>query len=52
MRFKEFTTPQTPEQARIKSLQTQKDNISKQLKAERARQKLAKARETLSNLAW
>ena len=35
--------PLTPQQARIKSLQTQKDNVSKQLKAERNRQKIAKA---------
>lgn len=35
-----ISTPQTPEQARIKSLQTQKDNVSKQLKAEKARQTL------------
>lgn len=43
------TTPQTPQQARIKSLQTQKDNVSKQLKAERDRQKIAKAQQTIRN---
>ena len=40
--------PQTPQQARIKSLQTQKDNVSKQLKAERDRQKIAKARQKIA----
>jgi len=42
MRFFEFKPlkPLTPQQQRIKSLQTQKDNVSKQLKAERDRQKL------------
>ena len=43
------TTPQTPQQARIKSLQTQKDNVSKQLKAERNRQKIQKAQQTIRN---
>jgi len=45
------TTPQTPQQARIKSLQTQKDNVSKQLKAERNRQKIAKARGVINQLS-
>ncbi len=40
--------PLTPQQARIKSLQTQKDNVSKQLKAERDRQKIAKARQKIA----
>lgn len=40
-------TPQTPQQARIKSLQLQKDNVSKQLKAERDRQKIAKAQQAI-----
>lgn len=45
MRFFEFKPikPLTPQQQRIKSLQTQKDNFSKQLKAERNRQKIQKA---------
>lgn len=43
-------TPQTPQQARIKSLQTQKDNVSKQLKAERDRQKLQRAQHTIANI--
>jgi hypothetical protein len=42
--------PLTPQQARIKSLQTQKDNVSKQLKAERNRQKIQKAQQTIRNV--
>jgi len=34
--------PLSPQQQRIKSLQTQKDNLSKQIKAERERQKIVK----------
>lgn len=40
--------PLTPQQQRIKSLQTQKDNVSKQLKAERDRQRVAKAQQSLA----
>lgn len=40
--------PLTPQQARIKSLQTQKDIVSKQIKAERDRQKVAKARQKIA----
>jgi hypothetical protein len=49
MVIKEITSakPPTPQQARIASLKTQKDNISKQLKAERDRQKIAKAQQQL-----
>ncbi len=52
MRFFEIqpTKPLTPQQARIKSLQTQKDNVSKQLKAERDRQKLQKLTKQIQNL--
>lgn len=39
--------PKTPEQQRIDSLKLQKDNVSKQLKAERNRQKIAKAQQTI-----
>ena len=39
--------PLTPQQARIKSLQTQKDNANKALKAERERQKVIKAQQVL-----
>lgn len=42
--------PLTPEKARINALKTQKDNASKALKAERDRQKIAKAQKNL-NLA-
>ena len=44
--------PLTPQQARIKSLQTQKDNASKQLKAERDRQKIQKAQQTIQSVAF
>jgi len=52
MRFCEFKPikPLTPPQARIKSLQTQKNNISKQLKAERDRQKIQKAQQQLNKV--
>ena len=52
MRFYEFksTKPLTPQQARIKSLQTQKANVSKQLKAERDRQKLQRAQQTIQSV--
>jgi len=45
---KQTKRPLTPQQQRIKSLQTQKDNVSKQLKAERDRQKIAKARQKIA----
>lgn len=48
----ELGAPQTPQQARIKSLQTQKDNVSKQLKAERDRQKLTKAQQTIASIKY
>lgn len=52
MLIKEIATikPLTPQQARIKSLKLQKDNASKQLKAERDRQKIAKAQQTIANV--
>jgi hypothetical protein len=52
MRFFEIKPikPLTPQQQRIKSLQTQKDNVSKQLKAERDRQKIQKARQTIQSV--
>lgn len=52
MRFFEIkpVKPLTPQQQRIKSLQTQKQNIAKQLKAERGRQKKAKLLKQLSDL--
>ena len=42
--------PKTPEQQRIDSLRLQKDNVSKQLKAERNRQKIAKAQQTIQSV--
>ncbi len=52
MRFFEFKPikPLTPQQARIKSLQMQKKNVSKQLKAERDRQKLQKLTKQIQDL--
>jgi hypothetical protein len=43
--------PQTPQQTRIDGLKKQKDNISRQLKAERDRQKLVKAQQQIFNLS-
>ncbi len=42
--------PKTPQQQRIDSLRQQKDNVSKQLKAERNRQKIAKAQQTIQTV--
>jgi len=39
--------PPTPEQARLAALKRQKDNASKTLDAERKRQKVAKAQQSL-----
>ncbi|QWD22040.1 hypothetical protein G6688_02560 [Polynucleobacter paneuropaeus] len=39
--------PLTPQQARIDGLKKQKENVGKQLKAERDRQKVAKAQQTI-----
>lgn len=57
MRFFEFNTrplkpikPQTPDQARIASLQQQKDRASQALKTERERQKIARSQAALTNL--
>ena len=47
---KQATKPLTPQQARIKSLQTQKANVAKQLKAERDRQKLQRAQQTIQSV--
>ena len=40
--------PLTPQQARVNALKLQKDNVTKQLKAERQRQKVANAQKQLS----
>ena len=54
MLIKEVTAnvikPKTPEQQRIDSLKLQKDNVSKQLKAERNRQKISKAQQTIQSV--
>ena len=52
MLIKEIATikPLTPEKARIKALQTQKDNANKALKAERDRQKITKAQQQLAKV--
>jgi hypothetical protein len=53
MVIKEITSakPLTPQQARINSLKLQKDNVSKQLKAERDRQRIAKAQQQIQSIA-
>jgi hypothetical protein len=47
MVIREVIKPPTPQQARINSLKLAKDNANKALKAERARQKIAKAQQAL-----
>ena len=42
--------PKTPQQQRIDSLKLQKDTVAKQLKAERDRQKIAKAQQTIASV--
>lgn len=42
--------PKTPQQQRIDSLKLQKDNVSKQLKAERNRQKITKAQQVIQSI--
>lgn len=41
--------PLTPQQARLDALKRQKDNVSKALDAERKRQKVVKAQQSLQN---
>ena len=50
MLIKEIATikPLTPQQARVNALKAQKDNANKALKAERDRQKIAKAQKSLN----
>ena len=40
--------PKTPQQQRLDNLKQQKDNVAKQLKAERDRQKVAKAQQQIN----
>ena len=42
--------PLTPQQSRIDGLKRQKESVTKQLKAERDRQKIAKAQQQLANV--
>jgi hypothetical protein len=42
--------PLTTQQARINALKLQKDNVTKQLKAERDRQRIAKAQQTIQSV--
>ena len=44
-------TPMTPEKSRIDSLKRTKDTATKNLKGERDRQKLAKARNQIATIA-
>lgn len=44
------TKIKTPQQRRVDNLQRQKDNASKQLKAERDRQKIAKAQQAIATV--
>ena len=50
MRFNEIAPKKllTPQQARLDTLKTQKDNVSRALDTERKRQKVAKARQNLT----
>ena len=52
MKTNEITSakPPTPQQARINALKLQKVNVTKQLKAERDRQKIAKAQQTIQSV--
>ena len=53
MKILEITAikPPTPQQARIDALKRQKEASTKALKAERDRQKIAKARQTIANVS-
>ena len=50
MVIREVIKPPTLQQARINSLKLAKDNANKALKAERARQKMAKAQQQLAKV--
>ena len=54
MKILEITAikPPNPQQARIDALKRQKDASTKALKAERDRQKIAKAQQTIANVKW
>lgn len=44
--------PKTPQQQRLDNLKQQKDNVAKQLKAERDRQKITKAQQTINTIKF
>lgn len=46
-----ISTPQTPEQARVKSLQAQADRAKQAVKAEKAKQKIKQGQMQLSKLS-
>ena len=54
MRFVEFASvirkALTPDQARVKSMQTQVKNTQKAIKAEKARQKIKAGQQALANI--
>ena len=50
MNILEVIKPLTPSQSRIKNLQLQKDNVSKQINSERDRQKIAKAQQQIRDV--
>ena len=45
-----ISTPQTPEQARVKALQAQADRAKNAVKTEKARQQIAKAQKQVSSI--
>jgi hypothetical protein len=49
MVIREVIKPLKPQQARINALKLAKDNANKALKAERARQKIAKAQQSIKS---
>lgn len=44
--------PKTPQQQRLDNLKQQKDNVAKQLKAERDRQKITKAQQQINSVKF
>ena len=54
MKILEITAikPPNPQQARIDALKRQKEASTKALKAERDRQKIAKAQQTIASVKW
>lgn len=50
IREQAISAPQTPEQARVKSLQAQADRAKQAVKAEKARQTIAKGQKQIANI--